>query len=163
MALPPKLCPECGEEYVHTAVQCFHCEVALVHADELAPAPGSGSELPAAAELTPIRIAAADWALALSERLVEEGIPHRIEAVAEAARGAGRRDAGRYGVYVRPEDAARARALDAEQLSREIPDIPEDWQDAAAEAEGCPACGAAVAETDTECPDCGLSLAQEID
>ncbi len=157
MALPPKLCPECGEEYVHSAVHCVHCEVALVHAEELAPA-ASGPELPPAAELTPIRMAAADWALALSERLVEEGIPHRVEAVAEAQRGA---RGGRYVVYVRPEHAARARALDAEQLTREIPDLPEDWQAAAPEGEGCPACGAAVAESDSECPDCGLALGLE--
>jgi hypothetical protein len=156
MPLPPKLCPECGEEYVHSAVRCVHCDVDLVHAEEM-PERDVGAELPPPAELTAIRVASAGWALALSERLVEAGIPHRIEEVAEETGDAGSRAAGPYGVYVRAADAARARALDGEQLAREIPDLPEDWE-AAPEGEGCPACGAALPEAAAECPDCGLSL-----
>ncbi len=154
MALPPKVCPSCAEEYVHSVSRCVHCDVDLVAADALPAAPPS--DLPPASELTAIRFASAGWALALSERLVEEAIAHRVEPASGDAPEAGR--AGPYGVYVRAEDEARARAIDAEQLGREIPDLPDDWEGAAAAAEGCPACGAAVPEGAGECPDCGLAL-----
>jgi hypothetical protein len=158
MALPPRVCPVCAEEYVHSALRCVHCDVALVHAEE-APAQAA-QDLPPAAELTPIRIASAGWALALSELLVAEGIAHRVELVSDAA-AEGRRPSGPgpYGVYVRAGDAARARAIDAGYVAREIPDLPDGWEDAEAEDEGCPACGAAVAAGAAECPDCGLALA----
>ena len=158
MALPPKVCPDCGEEYVHSALTCVHCEVALVHEEEV---PTAGAQdLPPVGELTPIRVASAGWALALSELLVAEGIAHRVDVVSEDAAAAGRRAAGPgpYGVYVLEADVARARAIDAEHLEREIPDLPDDWEDAAVEGEGCPACGACVAEDAAECPDCGLAL-----
>lgn len=155
MALPPKICPDCGEEYVHSAVTCVHCEVALVHAEEAHSAPSQ--ELPPASELSPIRIASSGWALALSELLVEAGIPHRVEVVSEDAAGRRGSGPGPYGVYVRSEDAERARTLDTRHLEREIPDLPEGWEGSPA-GEDCPACGASVADDAAECPDCGLAL-----
>lgn len=152
MALPPKVCPECGEEYVHSMVTCVDCEVELVHSDALGDEPAS--ELPPVAELTSIRVASAGWAVALSELLVEAGIPHRVELVS-ADGGA----SGPYGVYVRAENVERARAIDAELIDREIPDLPEGWEAAAtAGGEGCPACGSEVGADAVECPDCGLAL-----
>lgn len=155
MALPPKICPECGEEYVHSAESCFHCDVPLVLEGELSDAPAE--ELASSSELVPVRVASAGWALALSGRLVEAGIAHRVEeASGDPPRSPGR--AQPYAVLVRPEDAERARAIDAEQMQREIPDLPEGWDAAAADAEGCPACGAALEADAAECPDCGLAL-----
>jgi len=155
MTLPPKICPECGEEYVHSAQECIHCDVPLVLEAELAEAPVE--ELAPSSDLVSVRVASAGWALALSERLVEAGIPHRVEAVAgDSSPAPGR--AHPYAVLVRPQDVGRARGIDAEQMQREIPDLPEGWDAPGAEAEGCPACGAALAADAAECPDCGLAL-----
>ena len=54
---------------------------------------------------------------------------------------------------------ARAREIDARIEREQIPDVPGD---VAAEegAEGCPACGHALAPDAEECPDCGLYLGE---
>lgn len=153
--LPPKICPECGEEYLHSVASCVHCEVPLVQEDQLAAAPAS--ELPASSELSAIRVASAGWALGLSERLLEAEIPHRVEPASKDE--AGGRGGQTFAVYVRPGDLERARTIDAEQMQREIPDLPEGWEGSADAAEGCPACGAALPDGAAECPDCGLALA----
>jgi hypothetical protein len=77
MQLPPKVCPECGEEYVHAASMCVHCDVALQ-----LPSEGAGAEpegLPPASELTLVRAASVSWVRGFSLRLAEAGIPHRVE------------------------------------------------------------------------------------
>lgn len=158
MILPPKICPECGEEYVHSVATCAHCEVPLVLAD----ATGAGepsSDLPPVEELTSVRVASAGWSLALSELLVEQGIPHRVAPVSQDPGETGQGGAaGPFGVYVRTEDVEAARTLDASLMQREIPDLPDDWEAAGEGGEGCPACGAAVPDGAAECPDCGLAL-----
>ena len=119
MALPPKLCPECEAEYVHTATRCAHCDVELVHADELVSA--QAKDLPPASELSLVRAAGMGWVLALSERLVETGIPHRVDPLEERDTGKGE-PPGPYGVYVLERDLEPARRIDAEHIAREIPD-----------------------------------------
>ena len=56
MPLPPKLCPQCREEYVHTATTCVHCEVPLVLEGELSPQ-DAGDDLPPISELICVRAA----------------------------------------------------------------------------------------------------------
>lgn len=155
MALPPKVCPACESEYLHSAIVCAHCEVALVHPDELAAAPAP-EDLPPAADLSLLRAAGAAWALRLSERLVEEEIPHRLEplAVGEAERDV---SAGPYGVYVREADLPAARRVDAAHLAREMPDAGA-LEPGAFDEDACPACGDPLSPGDAECGGCGLAL-----
>jgi hypothetical protein len=152
MALPPKVCPQCESEYVHTAVVCAHCNVELVDAGSWVPTPAR--ELPAASELALVRAAGMGWVLALSERLVEAEIPHRVEPL----EGGGKEDEappGPYGVYVREADLAAAHRIDAAHLAREIPEAETADADSFGE-DACPACGEPISESDTECGECGL-------
>ena len=152
----PRVCPECGEEYVSTALRCAECGVDLVAAGA---APRvSPRELPPIAELACVRAASLDIARDLSERLSEAGISHRIEVAADlASEGALQRPGANlpYGVYVRAGDLPAARQIDHAYLRSQIPDLPAEVE---AGGEGCPACGAPVAPDATECPDCGLAL-----
>ena len=154
MALPPKICPDCREEYLHSVQSCVHCEVPLVLEEQLEDVPVEG--LAPSSDLATVRTASAGWALALSERLVGAGIAHRVEEVSEGASQGG---AQPYSVFVRAQDLERARVIDAEQMEREIPDLPEDWETAGQAGDGCPACGAELADEASECPECGLALA----
>jgi len=152
MALPPKICPRCGEEYVHTTSTCAHCEVPLVLEGDLSlEREGAGEPLPPSSELVCVRTAGAAWALRLSERLAADEVPHRVEPVAEPR--------GAFGIYVREADVEAAAAADREHLAREMPDLPSEHDLAPADDEGCPACGAALAADATACDDCGLPFA----
>lgn len=159
-SLPPKICPECGEEYLHSAERCVHCEVVLVHAGEL-PGDGAAQELPPIAELCCVRAASSSWARNLSALLRDAGIAHRIEAVGGEGMGSARRPGHELpcGVYVRAEDLAAASEIDALHLASEIPDLPEGFAlDAGSGDDACPACGAALDPAAEECGDCGLAL-----
>lgn len=152
MALPPKMCPRCESEYMHTASVCAHCDVELVDSGAWVRAPVQ--ELPAASELALVRAAGMGWVLGLSERLVEAEIPHRVEPL-EARDDRGETSAGPYGVYVREGDLAFARRIDAAHLAHEIPEA--EVADAGSFGEdACPACGEAISERDAECGACGL-------
>lgn len=154
MALPPKLCPECESEYVHAMTSCVHCDVELVHLDELVAAPAR--ELPPASELSLVRAAGMGWVLALSERLVEAGIAHRVDPLEPRDEG-DTTPPGPYGVYVCEKDLESARRIDAAHIEREIPDA--DLGGGAAVAENaCPACGDLISESDPECAGCGLAF-----
>jgi hypothetical protein len=160
MILPPKMCPECREEYMHSAELCVHCDVPLVHADH---AEEAASSLPPASELCCVRAASVGWATGLSERLRDAGIAHRIQAVGDDADSDG--SVARpgqnlpYGVYVQQEDLAAATEIDLSHLSSEIPDLPEGYEIEESTEGACPACGDPVDATASECPGCGLALA----
>ena len=160
MQLPPKICPECGEEYLHSASVCIHCDVSLLPEGEQ-PARLQREELPPISELICVRASSVGWARSLSERLVEAGIPHRIEAASSDADDGSRRHPGRilpYGVYVYPEDEAEASRIDRAHTEHQIPDIPEDFDPSAVSEDSCPACGESILAAESECPGCGLAL-----
>lgn len=157
---PPKVCPECREEYLHTAERCVSCDVPLVYADQMVEV--APEDLPPVSELECIRAASVAWAIGLSEKLRDAGVAHRIEAVGGEGMGAARRPGHQlpYGVYVRREDAAAAAEIDARHLATEIPDLPVDFAAAAdGDAEACPACGERLDPEAEECGSCGLALA----
>jgi len=159
MALPPKVCPRCGEEYLHTAVECVHCEVALVLPDQLGEVPVDS--LPPPSELRRLRAAGAAWVVALSEQLTEREIPHRVEPLNEAESDAQGGGAGPYGVYVREDDFEAARVVDLAYLKREMPDLDESQLEegfAGADDGACPACGDPIVPDADECGGCGLAL-----
>jgi len=118
-------------------------------------------ELPPASEMVALRIASISFIRALSEMLQNAGISHRVDSAPnqadddESSERTRRQshDAG-VAIFVLPEDAEAALAVDAEFLKRQIPDQPA--QNGAADDEGCPACGDPVALDAHECPGCGL-------
>lgn len=151
----PKLCPRCREEYVATVERCATCDVPLVAAAEVAFE--AAGDLPPAAQLVRVRVEHPSWIETLAEQLAEQGIPSRVELVASdrpATRGA----PAPCALFVRPEDAERARAIDAELLRSQLPDLPEDVSSEWSEAEACPACGAALEPEAAECAGCGLAF-----
>lgn len=161
------VCPRCEAEYLATATECVECGVALVHPEQLA---GSGVEdLPPASELTCIRAASIAWTRALSDRLSEAGIAHRVEAIRgdEDDDDDSVRSRPNFrlpcGVYVHPDDVAAAAEIDAAFMRSQIPDLPDGHEisGGGADAEACPACGERVGPDARECPGCGLALAIE--
>jgi hypothetical protein len=153
-------CPECGEEYLATTLECADCGVPLSAAATQASGPSSATELPPVSQLVCVRAAALAIAKGLSEQLVEAGISHRIEAVHDDRDDGSLRRPGAnlpYGVYVRERELQAALGVDRAFMRTIIPDLPEEEQAAVAEG-GCPACGSPVSSDARECPDCGLVL-----
>ena len=161
MLLPPKICPECREEYLHAASVCIHCDVPLVLEGEAALVDSAAEALPPASELVCVRASSVGWAMSLSEHLVEAGIPHRIQAATSDDDEGEQRKPGQnlpYGVFVLAEHEEAATRIDAAHTGQQIPDIPEDFGESEISADDCPACSASILPTATECPDCGLAL-----
>ena len=157
MPLPPKVCPSCGDEYLHQATTCVHCDVPLVLEGEFdrdAPPP----EFPPASELECLRTTQPGWAVALAERLRGAGIAHRVEQTTAGESNA-------YGVFVLSEDLEAARVIDADHVRSEMPDLPEgfdprDIPDESEASDACPACGVRIDPEAAECPGCGLFIGE---
>ena len=155
MPLPPKVCPECEEEYLHSASICVHCDVSLVLSTDFERV--RPEALPPPAELRCIRVATPPWAHGLSERLQEAGIPHRVEALAAADAAAQRGASGTAcGVYVLPEDADRAQEIDTRYLETQLPDLEGRGAATPVDEDTCPACGDPLDPGAAECPGCGI-------
>jgi hypothetical protein len=152
-----KRCPECGEDFLHTAEVCSDCGVPLRLAAELAGAAPTGG-LPPASELVLIRAEGPAWIEALADRLAEVDVPSRVEIIDPKRHGIESGVVGSAcGLFVREADAARAREIDAVVQREQIPDLGEDGA-GSGEGDACPACGHAVTPDDDDCPDCGLHL-----
>jgi hypothetical protein len=151
-------CPECGEEYVASALRCVDCGVALVSGEPGA-RPAPVEELPPVAQLVCLRTANLGFVQGLSEQLAQAGISHRIEALPDEGEETSLRRPGSlpYGVFVRQQDVDAALEVDRAHMRHVIPDLPAEGV-APAGGEGCPACGAAITPDAAECSDCGLAL-----
>ncbi|MEN8183049.1 MAG: hypothetical protein ABFS46_11000 [Myxococcota bacterium] len=154
-AAPPRVCPSCREEYLATVGRCAECEVDLVSPSELPPK----GELPPVEQLQRVRVENPVWIQTLASQLAQAGIASRIELLSDEAPAA-RRHGAPCALYVRPEDAGRAREIDEDLLRAQLPDLPEGASGGWSEAEGCPACGTAVEAEAAECPECGLAFAE---
>ncbi len=153
-----KVCPECRTEHTHVSERCADCDVALVHPDSLAPEPGT-VELPPIAELDCVRVAPLPWIRALSEGLERASFPHRIEPATAADAPADQNceifdDAQLFGLYVEHGAGAAARELDGAIAIQVLPDAAPLL--APGDQDACPACGAALPATASECPECEL-------
>jgi len=153
-----KRCPECGEDFVHTAETCSDCGVPLRLASELvsgtSPAPVAG------ADMALLRAEGPAWIEALADALAAEGIASRVAILDPEQHGvrSGVRGAA-CGLFVAESDHARARRVDAAVERQQIPDLRDhEAADAEDGDEACPACGHALAADAAECPDCGLGF-----
>jgi predicted amidophosphoribosyltransferase len=155
---PPRVCPSCREEYLATVERCAECDVALASAGELPPEEDAG--LPPVEEMAQLRVENPVWIESLAAHLAEQGIPSRVVLLDSDAPTA-RRHGAPCALFVVPADLERARRIDEELLRRQLPDLPEGADTGWSEAEGCPACGAAVDPQASECPDCGLAFGDE--
>jgi ribosomal protein L40E len=155
--LPPKICPRCGEEYVHTMQRCRDCDVPL---GSEAPVDEVVLELPPAEQLIPLRNAEVPWIEGLAHALAEAGIPCRVELPRREDQTVQSRGMGaiRCNIYVRPEDAAAAARIDAEFARTQVPDLPDAEAGEWGEVEACPGCGTELGADATECAECGLSF-----
>jgi ribosomal protein S27AE len=155
--LPPKICPQCGEEYVHTVQRCVDCNVPLgLDAPEATPA----LDLPPSEQLVTLRNAEVSWIEGLAHALADAGIPSRVELPRREDQSVQSRGMGaiRCNLFVRQEDAEAAARVDAEFARTQVPDMPEDSESAFVDAEACPGCGAVLAADAIECAECGLSF-----
>jgi uncharacterized protein with PIN domain len=149
-----RVCVDCGEEYRPEIAVCADCGGTLQdrHGDEDAPAAMPDGTIDGSHDGAPDSdfthsVFHAEKATALTaeaDRLLEAGIPFRLRP----ARGAG------YRLLV--TDADSDRALAALGLLAERPEASKD-------ARPCPACETPVAAGHVECPECGLTVGDEID
>jgi hypothetical protein len=156
-----RVCPSCHEEYTLVALQCVHCDVALVSPDSLPAEEEELADFPPASELVYLRIAPLPWIRGLSEALEKASVPHRVEPGRLADPPEGQRpeifgDVDLFGLYVLPEDVASAREFDSRIAVQVLPEEAEDVGEE--EDDACPACGAGLGHDATSCPDCGLGL-----
>ena len=156
-----KLCPNCGAEYRRDAERCAECNVALVHQSEISAEQDELAAFPPASELACVRVAPIAWIRALSEALQERGVTHRVEPVRAEDAPADQRvrifgNTALFGLYLREDALADARALDESIAAQLLPDEAPTVD--SGESEACPACGAALGADATECPDCGLAF-----
>ena len=104
-------------------------------------------------ELLLVRSATFDWAHALAQKLEEEGVPHRVEAIGER-----RATDGVWGVFVPKAELELAKEIDREVMLELFPDLPDDYQGVSEDSGRCPACQEPVSEGAATCPSCGLAL-----
>ncbi len=162
MLLPPKYCPSCAAEHVHTALRCLDCDVPL----ELHPPghPGSAAaperSLPPAEQLPclvrgdPFRIER------LALYLQEAGLSSRVDSYPPGRQlgSGGMLSFGgdtQVGIYVHPDEREQGMRLIEEYDAGRMPE-PE-----ASEVEGCPACGGALSTDASSCSSCGLEFPVE--
>jgi hypothetical protein len=156
-----KTCPSCGGEFQSWVARCPDCDVALGSGPPpQRPAPPPEPAFPPAAELHCLRRGDVWYLREIAEHLAQEGIASRIDAdpdAGSAPRGRGRGRGPSLGLYVRPEDAARAAGIDHDYHVANAPDTGAARGPGEA-LEACPACGERLAEDARECPGCGLEF-----
>ena len=94
-----------------------------------------------------------DWALELRQRLSEAGVECRLARDCASCRPT-------LGVFVAPADLPTGRAVAQALYVEKVPEADSEAMRALPTTDRCPACGGAVPERATACPDCGLVLVQ---
>jgi len=170
-----RVCPDCEEEFRPDIVRCSDCGSLLVERwenedGEVATSPeGPAAEAPTAldSEMEHYRplvtSAAVRQIVPHAERLKEHGIAfHMAEVVADAEN-----HAASYHLLVHEDDRERALKavadlIDATTDADLIHAVESRFQEGTGYA-ACPACGAGLQSSATECPDCGLAMAPAMD
>jgi ribosomal protein L40E len=149
-----QVCPQCGSEFQPHVTQCIDCgsatetrlESPLAGLEAAAPEVRDDLSVPTEDDACSVRVGDFDAARDLAAWLEEHGVSCRVRRHPANRRA--------YTVWVAPEDLERALALDREQFAAQVPDAPD--MPIELPADRCPACGAQLAPTAPECPDCGL-------
>lgn len=148
-----QVCPKCGSEFQPHVTQCIDCGSATetrlespLGGLEAAPEERDDLSVPSEGEACSVRVGDYPAALDLAAWLEEHGVPCRVRRHSTERRS--------YAVWVAPEDLERALELDRENFAAQVPDAPD--MPIELPADRCPACGARIAPTAPECPDCGL-------
>jgi hypothetical protein len=142
---------------------CFHCDIPLVQDGDQSEE-DSAPQLPPISELVCIRAAPMSWATALSKKLAEAGIAHRIQTAGDDADEGSQRRPGYnmpFGIFVLEKDQEAASQIDVAFTGSQIPDLPENFETDGEGGDHCPACGDSILEAEDECPGCGLALVAE--
>ena len=145
--LPPKFCPSCGVEYMHSAEFCSDCDVPLSLEPPSEVGPAGAGTLPPAAELA-LLLRDQPWELERTARMLESaGVRSRIDRV-----GAG----SELGLFVLPTERNAALVLVDEYRAATLPDA--EASSLGQTLSRCPACDTELAPGATSCTECGLEF-----
>lgn len=164
-----KTCPECGAEYTPRALTCADCNVALVlKRERTRPARAGGDDPWAALPPGPAGLLIEDDQHAVAhyvDRLEEIGIAAAVLPVVRVNQAGvlepvpdGSGAGFRTQLFAARDDYAEAAPVVAAAFARRNPSLAETPY-LEFPAEGCPACGAPLADDAASCPDCGLEFA----
>jgi hypothetical protein len=154
-------CPTCRSEYVLTVERCPHCDVALVaeltkdsleeRRDQLASAVRDGTALV-------VSQGSFDAASELADSLLVWKIAAQVAKPPGTECDDEQGPCTHYKVMILEEDEPAAATALHNQYRDLVAREGTGAQLADAPADACPACGTAVPENATECPDCGLAF-----
>jgi len=155
--MPYKYCPSCREEYRHDFERCAHCDVALVHEDQLEAE--SQSYLPEVTELVYLVDGTRVWIEILAAKLRGAGVGYRMESMA-ALFEKGVLDPEAHpvgeGIFVQRGDHERAKEITSEHMQADLATVSGEGDSHEASENSCPAGGHGLGPADEECSDCGL-------
>jgi len=154
-----KICPTCGGGFEDWVEVCPDCGVALRREQEMPALPETspGVRIASGTRKSLRPVAAALRASGIPARIGEESADLGLRIPIDGPIGAITFDGWTNCLYVSPEDAARAQKLADNMLGvaeEQAPPI-------APVEETCPACGASVGASATECPECHLVFGAE--
>ncbi len=150
-----KLCTHCNAQFDVDLSRCVHC------GRPLRDAPAAEAAAPVS-DVTLLTRREPIFAAPLLEALRVAQIPFELDPdggtrLVEFAHGSSGHMA-RIAIFVPAGRLDEARELEARVLARELPDLPEDYENREDDGTCCPACGHAVGPSDAECADCGLAF-----
>lgn len=146
----PVFCPQCKIGFAPDTALCPICKVALVCRDDLSETPTPVVLQDDLSSLQELRTATVDWIRHLEEKLAQAGIPYRTELSEHGY--------PYLSLYVRPEDVPRAKDIDHEVFTLEVPGTDGLPRVEDLDFWSCPACGNRLGQSDRECSGCGLVL-----
>lgn len=148
--LQPAVCPKCKIGFAPDTVVCPICKVELTSGDEPSAAPAPVVLQDDLSSLEELRTAAADWIGHLEDKLAQARIPYRTVLVDPVYK--------QLSVYVRPDDLPKAKDIDHEVFTLEVPGTEGIPRPEAIDFSTCPGCGSRLGERDQVCSECGLAL-----
>jgi hypothetical protein len=147
-------CPKCNVGFAPDTRICPICKIPLTSEADFGDEPKEASEPMILdddlSSLKELRTADVGWVYHLQDKLAEAGIPHRIELSDAPHRF--------FSVYVRPEDLGRAKDIDDEVFTIEVPESEGTPHLEDLDFSSCPGCGNRLGEKDLKCSSCGLVL-----
>jgi hypothetical protein len=146
----PIVCPQCKLGFAPGTTLCPVCKVGLLSGDEPNETPLPVILQDDLSYLEELRTAAAEWTRHLQDKLAQAGILYRTEVSDRRRR--------LFSIYVRPDDLARAKDIDQEVFTMEVPGSGQMRPVEDLDFSSCPGCGSRLGERDRECAGCGLVL-----